>query len=104
MIQSVKDFHSAYGILIGYAWRIVFYPVLALVLYSGGSYLDSKYVPRADFASYKEANASGLDRINAKLDTLLMRDSANTQQTSDILRRLNRVEDKLDTMQPTGKR
>lgn len=79
-------------------WRLVLYPLIALALYSGTAYLNSHYVTLESYGSNNSNTGEILEKIDEKLDTLIAHDAAKEQQGVDIQRRLNRVEDKIDSL------
>lgn len=101
--KKIENWQKSYGALATFLWRALFYPVLALVLYSASSYLDSHYVDRAHFDSsmqtlavdkerYNEETQAHLKEINSKLDTVIVTQSAVLERAANLNERVIRLE------------
>jgi hypothetical protein len=105
MFEKFKSFDDAYGRVITYCCRVFF----AISLYAASQYLSANYVSKdyydktvsaaiVEKAHYADMQEAALKEISGKLDSLLLRDSANSQRFSDYDRRVSRLEDKIDKL------
>ena len=105
--SKIETFNNSYGALATWIWRLVFYPLLLLVFYSGKSYLELNYVDKAHFDKAMSTllaekhriaaeEKQELNEITGKLDSLLQSGAASSQRLTDAERRISRLEDKQD--------
>ena len=98
--EKIEWLDDSYGVVAKWIWRIVFYPICALIFYSSTAYLNTHYVSKSDFDSYKEIivseNKASFDEVNKKLDLLLLRDASGAEKFADFERRITRLENNAD--------
>lgn len=109
----VEKFNKTYGALITFAWRFLFYPIIALVLFSASSYMQNHYVDREHFdaavvkveSGQKEITekvVSGQREISGKVDAVLIQQATATAKREELERRLIRLENFSDGKHSAG--
>jgi hypothetical protein len=78
------------------AWRVFFYPIFALILYSSSCYLETHYVSK-DYFDRSVAKIEESQRvISGKVDSVLIQNSAALQRTENLDERIIRLESSYD--------
>ena len=101
--KKIESFDKSWGAVIKLVWNVIFYPVFALLLLFGKSYLNENYTSKAAFEKSLEKLAierketlaetkQDLKEIKNKLDSLLVQSAGQGEKVADNSRRLDALE------------